>query len=197
MQRHKAITPGPLVLMRSFGPLPWPLCELHVSAALSNNTEKYFNNPMGEHNTLCCQWSGSVYFLILLKTNQSITTSPFFFLLLQTYMVRHGQPLMKYMLIKHFEGENECISVELPHGWSRTWKEQTIFFFFSQNEECDQVFSQCVGSALVVNLNIHWPPIFMLYTSIIGATPLRRLCRLPVGPPFCWTMSNCLLLHKS
>lgn len=117
MQRHKAITPGPLVLMRSFGPLPWPLCELHVSAALSNNTEKYFNNPMGEHNTLCCQWSGSVYFLILLKTNQSITTSPFFFLLLlQTYMVRHGQPLMKYMLIKHFEGENECISVELPHG---------------------------------------------------------------------------------
>lgn len=64
MQRHWAITLGLLVLMRSswsvaMAPV-WVSCQC-CSVLLFNNTEKYFEDPTGEHNTLCSRWSGSVF----------------------------------------------------------------------------------------------------------------------------------------
>lgn len=63
MQRHWAITLGLWVLMRSswsvaMAPV-WAACQ-RWSALLFNNTEKRFEDPLGEHITLCSQWFGSV-----------------------------------------------------------------------------------------------------------------------------------------
>lgn len=60
MQRHWAII---WVLMRSswsvaMAPV-WVACQCW-SALLFNNTEKYFEDPQGEQNTLCSQWCGFV-----------------------------------------------------------------------------------------------------------------------------------------
>lgn len=63
MQRHWAITLRLWVLMRSswsvaMAPV-WVACQCW-SALLFNNTEKYFEDPQGEQNTLCSQWCGFV-----------------------------------------------------------------------------------------------------------------------------------------
>lgn len=63
MQRHWMNTLGLWVLMRSswsvaMAPV-WVACQCWP-ALLFNNTEKYFEDQLGKHNTLCSQWSGSV-----------------------------------------------------------------------------------------------------------------------------------------
>lgn len=63
MQRQWAITLGLWVLTRSSSSVAmapvWVACQ-RCSALLFNNTEKYFEDPLGEHNTLYSPWSESV-----------------------------------------------------------------------------------------------------------------------------------------
>lgn len=122
MQRHWAITLGLWVLTRSSSSVAmapvWVACQ-RCSALLFNNTEKYFEDPLGEHNTLYSPWSGSVILQLNIvscyhakKEERRRKKSPhhliqfFSIIYFQTYMVHHSYPPKKVMQIKHFEITN-------------------------------------------------------------------------------------------